>query len=470
MPIRSSNGSRPGRGSSIAGWLDLQAPGTEGERRPVYVDGEICVARFSGTTWSLVAPSAPAQAFASANPMPPGAWTAPSIPQRWFSRQTGLEIAFAAVNNPGEIWFNSDGGDRPFVWQLLNTSGRPTDRARFLIPNAIAQASSARVSVGVGGAGRNAETFTTPTAPLTIMAAGAQGATQVGMTLLEVDLPAIVAPNERIVVRVEGASGAPWTASSSAAAMANPTDIIDGPDLGVDGLGITDTWATSNIGVGMMFAGVQWRVTTGNPIVRAVIYSDSRGAGVPPLADPSPNLRESWIHHLNVAEAANGQRYCVSSQANGGYDFDMYCDRLEYLIANAPAVLQALWDLVLVDLGTWNSTANTVELAQAMQTRFLAIKASLLALGIGCLPILVTPPGDARQTVGHQQAFDSHVAFVATQGGVNIASTIAQPGNAYQIDPAKSLDQVHVNTAAAPAMGAAAAPIFASSISAMGYF
>lgn len=74
MPIRSTNGSRPGRGgAAIADWLDLQAPGAEGESRPVYVDGEICRARCSSGTWSLAAPSAPAQAFAAAHPMPPGA-------------------------------------------------------------------------------------------------------------------------------------------------------------------------------------------------------------------------------------------------------------------------------------------------------------------------------------------------------------------------------------------------------------
>ncbi len=432
--------------------------------------GEPATFRWTGTQWVINPPSATAQAHTAANPMPPGAWSAPSIPGPWYSRQTGLEISFATINSPGNIWFNNDGGDRTFMWQAANRTGRSVDRVRLILPNAVAQSSSARVSVGVGGSGRNAGTYTTPTSPLTIMASGAQGQTQVGLTVVEVDLPSAVAPGARIVIRIEGLAGVPWTGSSSVGIMANPTDIVDGPDMAEDGIGIVDGWSTSNIGVGMQLAGLQWRVTTGNPIVRVVLYSDSRGAGVPPLADPSANLRESWIHHLNVAEAANGQRYCVSSQANGGYDFDMFCDRLEYLISTAPSVLQTLWDVILVDLGTWNGTANSVSLAGDMQARFLAIKASLEPLNIGCLPLLITPPGYDRQTLGHHQAFDSHVAFVAAQGGINIAPTIADPGNMYEMDITRAADDVHIDTAAAPGMGSACAPIFATALSNMGYF
>jgi hypothetical protein len=115
MPIRSTNGSRPGRGgAAIADWLSLQAPGADGEIRPVYVDGELCVARFTAGAWTLVAPSAPAQAFAAANAMPPGS-TLPLLADYtyiapggiWnfesFPEAAALNLAFAPADGDCEF-------------------------------------------------------------------------------------------------------------------------------------------------------------------------------------------------------------------------------------------------------------------------------------------------------------------------------------------------------------------------------
>lgn len=69
--VRGQFGVRNGAGGGVAirSWDALTA-GTPGDRIPVSVDGELCIAEMGATLWQLAAPSATAQGYAAANPRP----------------------------------------------------------------------------------------------------------------------------------------------------------------------------------------------------------------------------------------------------------------------------------------------------------------------------------------------------------------------------------------------------------------
>lgn len=379
--------------------------------------------------------------------------TIPYAATPWYAYWPGQETAFAAVNDGG-IWFNADGSARAFEWITYNVTGRTADKIRVPLPNALAQASSARICAGVGGSGMDAASWSTPTAPLTIMAAGAGGEYQLGATVVEITLPGTVANNERVLIRVEAGAGVPWTGVSSWVGIAD-SSIITGPQMANPGQDITGSWSYSGLDLGMNCSGVQWHVT-GDPIVRILVAGDSRDAGVPPVADPANASRRSWIAGLNVAEAANGQRFSVASWAEGGYTFTQYCDRIEYLLDNAPATLQAMCDVVAIDALSWNSFPTDATATTAIRSRLATLKTKCNNANLGFIVHCVTPPGEGRQTAGHlAQYADWQAWFAATPYAVFMAPGVADPVSPTNLDATKSADNVHVDSDYGTTFGAA---------------
>lgn len=96
--IKGSFGLQASGGTSIPEWGTgiFLADGTEGVRVHCTVDGEPAVAVFSGGLWGIVAPSSTAQAYAAANPMPPGA-----VATAWLTTTSYLTLEGSDVETGG---------------------------------------------------------------------------------------------------------------------------------------------------------------------------------------------------------------------------------------------------------------------------------------------------------------------------------------------------------------------------------
>jgi len=446
-----------GGGTSIPDWLSLPN-GTEGDVTAVNVDGELCIAERGPVIWELRSPSAPAQAYAASNVMPEGAIVYPSI----YAGGTGMETSFQAIND-GSLWFENTGAARVFAWQPRNNSGRTATFVRILLPNALASASSARVSVGTGGGGYDAASWSTPTAPLAMLASGDQGEFELGMMLVEIPLPAPVANGSRIVVRIEAGAGVAWTGISSANSVADNLGYAAEQQMSTAGTTMTGGWSSAGLNIGMNLGGIQWG-TEGDPIVRVLCASDSVGAGVPPIADGNSNTRVSWISGVNVAEAANGQRFSLFGYGEGGYTADQFIARIQHLIDVAPATLQAMCEVVAIQYPTWNQYPGSSGDSDARELQFTTLRSALLPLGIRCIPYIVTPPGLDRQSAGNLTAFTRAKAFAAANNGVDMSDLCEAAGDVTNIAPAKSADNVHLDSNDGPAHGTASAPRWASAL------
>lgn len=399
--------------------------------------------------------------------MPPGAWTAPSIPQPWFFSMTGLEHAFGQAND-GSMWFNDTAAARNFRWQARNISGRTADKVRVILGNSVASATSAIVSVGVGGSGYSPATWTTPvTVP--IRAAGLLGPYNLALAYVDIDLPSNVAVNGRLVISIDAPAALAWSGYSSAGAAADPDSYIAGPEMGSAGVTVNSSWNYSGYGLGMQLVGLQWHNTVNANVVRLGYVSDSRGSAVP---GQNVNLliRQGVPLAVNSTEDSNGPRYSVASCANGTYSFDNYAiQRLGWWIDNQPEVLQALFNRMDVDLASWNAFPSSSAAATAQIASYEGLRDSLLALNLSSKPMTITPPGAAHQATGELDAWSVLSAYVAANG-VHIAPIFADPVTPTLIHSAKSGDLVHINTDAYAAAAAAITPLYEESISEEGYF
>lgn len=470
--IKLLSGGPGGGGSVIPEWgtgpfLVEGAPGVPGARFPATVDGEPCIARWDGSQYELMPPSSAAQAYAAANVMPPGAWTAPSRPQPWFFSMTGIEHAVGQLNN-GSLWFNDTAAARNFRWQARNISGRASDKVRVVLGNSFASATSAVVAVGIGGSGYSPATWTTPvTVP--IPAAGPLGPYNMALAYVDIDLPSNVAANGRLVISIDAPAALAWSGYSSAGASADPDSYIAGPEMGALGVTANGGWTGSGYGLGMQLVGLQWHNPGSANVVRLGYMSDSRGSAVP---GQNVNLliRQGIPLAVNSIEATKGPRYSVASCANGTYNFDNYAtQRLGWWIEHQPAVLQALFNRIDVDLASWNAFPSSSAAATAQIASYEGLRDQLLALDISSKPMTITPPGAAHQATGKLDAWGVLAAYVAANG-VHIAPAFADPGTPTLINPAESGDLVHINTASYAAAASEMEPLYEASLSGEGYF
>lgn len=387
---------------------------------------------------------------------------APPIPSI-YAAGTGMETAFSAASNP----FDAGGDARVFCWQIENTSGRTADSIIVLLPNATTTPGSATVAVGVGGSGYDAATYSTPSGPVAIPVSGGSGELELGMALVELDLPTPALPGDRVVLRLELGEGSSWTGIGSCTSTADSDGYPEGPQMGVLGQGLVDSWSSSGSNIGIGLGGVQWR-TTGSPIVRILEVGDSVSVGVPPLADGSPDTRISWVSGINTTEAPNGQRFCLSGYGEGGYTADNFESRIRHLIDNSPATLQAICEIVAFQYPTWNQYPASGSDSDAREAQFLGLKADLAELGIACIPFCLTPPGLERQSAGHLTAYTRARAFIAAQGGVDASSFVAASGDVTNLDSSKSADNVHLNSSYGPTHGVLSHPLWAAALEGLG--
>lgn len=455
-----------GQSSSSVAWGNLPN-GTSGDIQVVNVNGELCIAKRGATFWQLSTPSNTAQSYVTTNPMPVGAWTAPTIPDNWYRVGPTLAHSFHGINDGG-IWFNPSGERRTFVYRIKNNTGRVVDKIRLEFPNMYEISGSVVVCVGDGGYGFDATTYSSPVSA--ILSPGVfvldNEAQTPSITIVEVPLLSTLNQNEDFIVRYQLPAGGPWIVLGSIDNGSIPEDIPWGPKMSDSDINISATWeGTQGFGIGLAAYSLH---VSNNPIVRVFIIGDSRTCGIPPVGQTG--LRGEWLRYINNTEALNGQRFQMSSLGQGAMSFDWYDGRLKWFITNQTSYLQQTFDGGFEDIASWNQIPTSIIAAQTIISKFEARKAQMESINMWLLPCIVTVPSINHQSAEEIEAWEYLRNYVITHGGVDMSGITADPNNAYMIDSTKSEDYVHFNIDVQPAIGTSASPLFATAISGLGYF
>jgi len=449
-----------GGGASIPEWGTgaTASPGVVTDQRiAVTVEGEPCAARWTGTQWVLVAPTSGAQAYTAANPMPPGAWTAPTIPVARQTWNAGWRLA-AYDPNP----FTTE--VRPFRLRFQNQTGQAVQDFSLDVVHHLASPQLFEISAGpADGTTNNATAWSTQTVSIP---AAPNGTIQPGYNHIDFSLPAPVANNGEIIVSVR----APTNSATAVQGMNSNAwpdfqfpryAAMAGDEIAVDG-----AWPGGVPDFLSFVPGIHFRNLTGAPVVQIAHTGDSLGEMERPnTSSPNPLSREGWCIRGNTAEIANGRRFWWNSIANGTYTLTQYLARVAHLVTTS-------WidtmDVVSIQAWTHNERPANVAEAQAQWAAIEVVADAIRAAGRGVVYTLLSPPSTAGQSGDQIPAWQWIRDRIATEAHVYLDDLVAD-GTGTAFDVAYSEDGVHINQAGQILQANALPARTATALAALGY-
>lgn len=464
--IKGSYGLHESGGSAVPAWGTgiFLSNGTEGQRVHCTVDGELCVAEWGGTFWELSAPSPTAQAYAAANIMPPGAYTAPTVPQaqRFITLGQGINTATAS------------GGIQSYSCRIVNQSSDTWDTAAIEYL-AVAGTDLRAAWVGVqqdanagdpqlpdGGVGNFRE----------LLFGGAGGKVVTGGTLASPEviwsdvrtLPATCPPGGALVFRWVfdggavsfcrgGASGSWPSGLCRNTAFANADAGTDVGDLS-NSVTWLDGYAPPLHGLKVGFVGT-------TPEIQAAVFCDSLVEQERPQNDAGNNTVREGLFYLSEAET---ERVHIASCGQGGATLD---DGHARLTAQLPSLV-GLVDLIGFQTPSHNQKPATVGDIPSFMSRVAEVKAEVEAAGLGFFVFTLSGPAD-DYTADQITAWNQLRADLTALYGVNHVDSAASVMTDNVNNTAYVNDKVHIGSVGAPVAQASFWPKLLASVDDQGY-